>query len=68
MADVKSDPMAEGVALDGAYLLGQAKEALDTFCAPVVGAFRGFTRHTRPGLTDAAHKHAVAPDLTQPPS
>jgi len=68
MADVKSDSTVEGVAQDRAYLLGQAKEALDTFCAPVVGAFRGFTRHTRPGLTAEALKHAVAPDLTTPPS
>jgi hypothetical protein len=68
MADVKSDPVVEGFALDGAYLLGQAKEALDTFCAPVVGAFTAFSLHTRPGLTDKAQPHAPSPDITPPQS
>jgi len=66
MADLKSDPMVEGFALDGAYLLGQAKEALDTFCAPVVGAFTAFSRHTRPGLTDGAGRQAEISEITSP--
>jgi hypothetical protein len=63
MADVKSDPMTDGVVLDGAYLRGQAKEALDTFFAPVVGAFKGFSRHTRPGV---GHDDAIDSEVTLP--
>jgi hypothetical protein len=62
MADVKSDPMTDGVPLDGAYLRGQAKEALDTFFAPVVGAFKGFSRHTRPA---ASRDDSIDADVTR---
>jgi hypothetical protein len=66
MADVKSDPMTDGVALDGAYLRSQAKEALDTFFAPVVGAIKGFSRHTRPGVSGEGHEPGDVSDITQP--
>jgi hypothetical protein len=62
MADAKSDPMTDGVALDGAYLRSQAKEALDTFFAPVVGAFKGFSRHTHPGALGDARESAARVD------